>query len=105
LRSILRQNGAIYANINRYALSSKEYTGIRAEGRDIREVENNLLRENIGAVKVSETGLQGDKGVHVAVELLDALRHDKKSTEQKKEYDARMVQDALERLRLVEAME
>lgn len=105
LRNILRQNGAIYANINRYALSSKEYTAIRVEGRDIHEVEEKLLRENIGAIRVSESGLKGEKGVRVAVDLLDVLRHGKKIIEKKKEYDDRKIREALETLRLTEAME
>ena len=104
LRSILRQNGAIYANINRYALSLKEYTAIRVEGRDIHEVEENLLRENIRAVNVFEPKLRGDRGIHVAVNLLEALRHDKTTTEKKKEYDDRMVKQAIELLRLTEAL-
>jgi hypothetical protein len=104
LRSILRHNGAIYANINRYALSSKEYKAIRVEGRDIHEVEENLLRENIGAVKVSEPGLKGEKGIQVAVDLLGALRHDKKTMEKKKEYDERMVKRAIEKLKLKETI-
>lgn len=105
LRNLLRQKGAIYANINRYGLSSKEYTGIRVEGRDIQEVEEKLLRDNIGAVKVSQLGLRGAKGVRVAIDLLEALRQDKKTTEKKKEYVDRMVGEAVGKLRLNEAME
>lgn len=104
LRSILRENGATYTNINRYALSSKEYQAIRVEGRDVYEVEEKLLRDNIGTVKVSEPGLKGEKGVLIAENLLEALRHDRKSTEKKKEYNDRVVSKAIEKLRLVEAM-
>ncbi len=105
LKSILRQNGAVYANINRYALSSREYSGIKVEGRDISEVENKLLGENIGAVKVSDPALKGQKGVSNAIGLLGVLRHDKKVAEKKKDYDERMMQEALETMKLKEALE
>jgi DNA repair exonuclease SbcCD nuclease subunit len=105
LRSILRQNGAVYVNINRYALSSKEYQAIRVEGRDIQEVEEKLLRENVKAVKISEAELKGEKGIQNAIALLGVLRHPKKSTEKKMEYDARMVKQAVGKLKLTEAME
>lgn len=104
LRSILRQNGAIYANINRYALSSKEYKAIQVEGEDIHEVEEKLLEENIGAVKVSEPGLKGKNGVQLAVGLLRVLRRDKKSIEKKKDYNERVVREAIEKIGLTEAM-
>jgi DNA repair exonuclease SbcCD nuclease subunit len=104
LRSILRQNGARYVNINRYALSSKEYVAIRVAGDDVHEVEATMLRENIGAVSVAAPGLKGDQGVRTAVALLEALRHDKKTAELKKAYDDRMVHAAVETLRLTEAM-
>ena len=104
LRNVLQQNGAIYANINRYALSSKEYKAIRVEGRDIHEVEERLLRENIEAIKVADPGLRGEKGIQVAVDLLGVLRHEKKNREKKKEYDNRMVNQAIENLSLSETM-
>jgi exonuclease SbcD len=105
LRDILLQKGAIYANINRYALSSKEYTGIRVEGKDVYEVESKLLKENIDAIKVTEPRLKGEKGVNMAIDLLGVLRHDKKTTEEKKDYDERMMRESLETLDLTEAME
>ena len=104
LRSILRQNGARYVNINRYALSSKEYAAIRVAGEDVHEVEATMLRENIGAVNVAAPGLKGDQGVRIAVALLEALRHDKKPAELKKAYDDRMVRAAAETLRIAEVM-
>jgi hypothetical protein len=96
--------GARYENINRYALSSKEYSAIRVAGDDVHEVEATMLRENIGAVNVAAPGLKHDQGVRVAVALLEALRHDKKTTELKKEYEDRMIRAAIETLRLTEAM-
>jgi len=105
LKEILLQKGAIYANINRYALSSKEYTGIKVEGKDTHEVETKILRENIGVIKVTEPRLKGEKGVGLAVDLLSVLRHEKKTTEERKDYNERMIRASLETLDLTEAME
>ena len=104
MRDLLLQNRAIYASINRYALTSKEYRGIRGEGRDIREVETKLLRENIGEVKVSNSNLVGEEGFQTAVNLLDHLRHEKKSNEKVRDYDDRMIGEAIQTLRLEEVM-
>jgi len=104
LRDLLHQNGAIYASINKYALTSKEYTGIRVEGRDIREVERKLLRENIGEVKVSDSNLKGEQGFQIAVNLLECLRHEKKPNEKVRDYDDRMAREAIQTLGLGEAM-
>jgi exonuclease SbcD len=104
LRDLLHQNGAIYTSINRYALTSKEYTGIRVEGRDIREIEQKFLRENIGEVKVSDSNLVGEEGFQTAVNLLDRLRHEKKPNEKVKDYDDRMIREAIQTLELEEAM-
>jgi hypothetical protein len=105
LKEILLQNGAIYANINRNALSSKEYSGIRVEGKDVHEIEINLLRENIGNVKVKEPKLKGEKGTNLAVNLLNVLIQDKKTTEERKDYVERMMVMSLKTLGLTEAME
>jgi exonuclease SbcD len=104
LRDLLHQNGAICASINRYALTSKEYMGIRVEGRDIREVERKLLRENIGEVKISISNLVGEEGFQTAVNLLDRLRHEKKPNEKVRDYDDRMIGEAIQTLGLEEVL-
>jgi DNA repair exonuclease SbcCD nuclease subunit len=105
MKNILKQNGAKYADINRSMLSSKEYEGVRVQGRDIKEVENRLLRENIGSVKVSIPQLKGEEGVKIATSLLESLRNKIKSNEKKREYEDRITKDSLQTLKLKEMME
>ena len=49
--------------------------------------------------------LQGDSGVKHSLELLRVLKEDKNTAENKKEYETRMIQDALGVLQLKGAFE
>jgi len=105
LKNVLRQNGAIYADINRRLLSSREYEGVKVQGKDISEVEHRLLKENIDAMKITVPYLKGKDGVKIAIELLEVLRNEIKSNEKKREYEARIIKDALQTLKLKEVLE
>lgn len=102
IRSILKENGAVYVNINRFGLSSREYAPFKVMGEDVREIEGKLLKESIGSVKVSTEALKGEKGVHLAIELLNILRQGQKPNESKKDYKKRILEHALEALKLRE---
>jgi len=102
IRNILTENGALHVNINRFGLSSKEYTSLKVMGEDVREIESKLLKESIGSVKVSTEALKGEKGVHLATELLTALRQGQKPNESKKDYEERIQERAFEVLKLGE---
>lgn len=103
IRSILMQKGAIYVNINRHGLTSKEYTAIKVVGEDIPTIESKLFQENIGTLKITNEALKGEKGTKLALELLKVLRQEQKFTEAKKSYQERIQKDALEVLQLKEA--
>ncbi|UCE29062.1 MAG: DNA repair exonuclease [Candidatus Bathyarchaeota archaeon] len=103
MRKTLVENGALHVNINRFGLASKEYTSLKVMGEDVREIESKLLKESIGAVKVSNQNLKGEKGSKLALELLDALRQAQKPNETKKNYGERMVNQAIQVLELNEA--
>ncbi|UCH02928.1 MAG: DNA repair exonuclease [Candidatus Bathyarchaeota archaeon] len=105
LKNVLRQNGAIYADLNRRLLSSREYEGVKVQGKDISEVEHRLLKENIDAMKITVPYLKGKDGVKIAIELLEVLRNEIKSNEKKREYEARIIKDALQTLKLKEVLE
>jgi DNA repair exonuclease SbcCD nuclease subunit len=105
LKNVLRQNGAIYADINRRLLSSREYEGVKVQGKDISEVEQRLLKENIDAMKITVPYLKGKDGVKIAIELLEVLRNEIKSNEKKREYESRIIKDALQTLKLKEVLE
>jgi hypothetical protein len=105
VRSLLMENGAVYVSINRYGLTSKEYAAIKVMGEDIAAIENRLLRENIGVVKVSNEALKGEKGAKLAVDLLKALRQEQKLNEKKNDYIERIQKQALGVLELKEDLQ
>ena len=86
--------------VNRFGLTSKEYEAVRVAGEDASAIENRLLRENIGAVKVSIEELKEDKGAKLAQDLLRALRQTQKVNETKKNYEERVQKHAWETLGL-----
>ncbi|MBC7091610.1 MAG: DNA repair exonuclease [Nitrososphaeria archaeon] len=102
IRNLLLQKGAIYVSINRYGLTSKEYAMVKVVGEDIPAIESKLFTENIGAVKVSNETLKGERGVRLATELLKVLRREPKPNEAKKDYEEQIRRDALEMLQLKE---
>jgi ABC-type enterochelin transport system ATPase subunit len=96
----LTGNGALDVIVNRYGLSSKDYAAVTVKGEDVAAVESRLLRENIGAVKVSVEELKGDKGAKLAEELLKVLRQEQRVNETKKDYEERVQKHALASLGL-----
>ncbi|MGC9014336.1 MAG: metallophosphoesterase family protein [Thermoproteota archaeon] len=102
IRTMLIERGAIHVILNRYALTSKEYVAVKVMGEDIQTIENKLLRENIGIVKVSNEELKGEKGTKLASDLLRILRQEQKLSESKKDYMERIQKMAVEILGLEE---
>jgi DNA repair protein SbcD/Mre11 len=100
IRDLMKENGAIDVIINRYGLTSKDYVSVKVVGEDVPAIENRLLRENIGAVKVSLEELKADKGAKLAQELLKVLRQEQKLNETKKDYVERIQKHALNTLGL-----
>jgi len=100
IRDLLKENGALDVIINRYGLTSKDYASVRAMGEDVPAIENRLLRENIGAVKVSIEELKADRGAKLAQDLLKVLRQEQKLNETKKDYVERIQKHALNTLGL-----
>jgi len=105
VRDILVSNGAIYVNVNRYGLTSKEFQAIKVKGEDPITIEKNLLRENIGAVKVSSKNLKGKKGIALAETLLKTMRIEAKQSESKRDYTSRITEEGLNILGIREVFE
>jgi len=95
IRDLLKENGALEVIINRYGLASKDYASVRVVGEDVPTIESRLLRENIGAVKVSLEELKADRGAKLAENLLKVLRQGQKLNETKKDYVERVQKHAL----------
>lgn len=104
IRKMLMENGALHVSINRFGLTSKEYTTLKVMGEDAHEIEKKLLKESIGTVKVSIDSLKGENGAHLAFELLNALRQGQKPNESKKDYVERVLGRAIDILNLTEVL-
>lgn len=94
--------GALTVYLNRYGLKSKEYAMIKAAGEDASTIERKLLKENLGTIKVSQDLLKGDKGLRLALELLNILRESVKSGESKQDYAERMKEQGIRTFQLKE---
>lgn len=103
VRNTLLQRGAQYVSINRHGLTTRDYETVRPMGEDIGEIERNIFKENIGAVKVSVESLRGETGAKIAAELLTVLRQNQKVGETKKDYEGRVLKQAVNLLKLEEA--
>jgi len=108
LKEILLERGAVYANINRYALKSKEKIEVRVKGERKAEIEERIFKERMASFKIDtsiknkkiwkllENRLVGEKGIELAQNLLDALKMEKKEGETKADFQARVLHSAFE---------
>jgi exonuclease SbcD len=94
IRDVLKDNGALDVIVNRYGLTSKDYAPVTVKVEDVSAVETRLLRENIGAVKVSVEELKAEKGAKLAQELLKILRQEQRVNETKRDYEERVQKHA-----------
>jgi len=101
-KNILTGNGAIYVDINKHGITSKEFEAVKVAGEDVPAIESKLLLENIGAVNVSIGDLKGDKGAKLAEQLLKTLRVDIMDEENKTDYASRILDQAIIDLKLKE---
>ena len=102
IKKILQKNGAKLVNINRYSLTSKEFTTIKVMGDDIQTIENKLLMENLGTIKVTNSVLKGKQGLQLAEELLKILKQEQKSNERNDDYNRRVLDQAQKLLKIEE---
>jgi hypothetical protein len=105
LQNVLYDRGAVDVHLGRRGLTSADYAAIKVAGEDVTVIEERLFKENIGTVQTSISELQGDSGVKLSLELLRVLKEDKNTAEKQKEYEARMLEDALGVLQLKGAFE
>lgn len=108
IKEILLERGSVYANINRYALKSKEKIEVRVKGERKAEIEERIFREKMSGFKVDpsiknkkirkllESRLVGEKGIELAQNLLHALKMEKKEGETKGDFHSRVLRNALE---------
>ncbi|MBI2184180.1 MAG: DNA repair exonuclease [Thaumarchaeota archaeon] len=105
IRATLLERGALYVYLNRHGLVSKEFSAVKVLGEDISVIESRVLKENAGALAVSNKSLSGDEGSLRATELLRVLKQGAKMNESKKNYLERMMASSVEILGLKKSLE
>ena len=105
LQNLLYELGAVDVHLGRRGLTSADYATIRVATEDVTVIEERLFRENIETVQTDIAKLQSDSGVKLSLELLRVLKEERNPAENKKEYQGRMLNDALEALQLKGAFE
>lgn len=105
MKSKLADRGAIHVYLNRAGVTTRESLAAQTGAEDPALIETRLFEQEAGRVKVEEKLLTGKNGVETASELLRVLRHGSKATEQKKDYERRMLRDGAATLRLKEELE
>jgi hypothetical protein len=105
MKSKLAERGAIHVYLNRAGVTTRESLAAQTGSEDPALIETRLFEQEVGRVKVGEKVLTGKNGVETACELLRVLRHGSRTTEQKKDYERRMLRDGAATLRLKEELE
>ena len=101
----MMDGGATWVHVNRYGLTSKEFSKAKVAGDDPVTIEKHLFEQNLGRLKMSAAGLTGEAGVMRAVEMLRLLRQPQKANELKRDYAKRMVDAGVETLAAKEIFE
>ena len=104
IKNALLSAGAIHIELNRHGITSKEYQAITLSGENVGEMENNLLKENIGSTRTNEPKLKGEQGLELSKELLRVLRAEPQSGEGKRDYESKMRSQGIGTLGLREAL-
>jgi exonuclease SbcD len=100
LKRQLIDKGALKVNLNRHNLKSKEFAAIKIAGEDPATIEKRLLQEYLATITISQSQLQKEQGLNLAIDLLKTLRQEIKTGESKKDYAERIKQLGLNLLGL-----
>jgi hypothetical protein len=103
-RDELTKKGAIYLHLSRNQLIAKEMMAVTVSGEESSEIEENILRELAGAVKLKNVKLK-EGSVTLAKELLAQLRLAKKEGETEGDYEVRVSNAAVEILGIKKLIE
>lgn len=108
VKEITLDRGAVYTNINRYALQSKEKVKIKVKGERKSEIEERIFKERLHGFKIDpsiksakirkflKNKLMGKKGTELAHNLLDVLRVEKREGETNTDFRSRVLKGVLE---------
>ena len=108
VKELVLDRGAVYANINRYALQSKERVEIKVKGERKSEIEERIFNERLYGFKIDpsikskkirtilKNGLIGKHGTDLAHNLLNILKVEKREGETNTDFRSRVLKDLLE---------
>ena len=103
-RSLVMSKGALYLHLSRNMLHSKEAEAITFSKEEPLEIEEKVLRELEGTIKVNEPSLK-EGSIKIAKELLSQLRVPKLEGETQDAYESRMSEAAIRVLGLKRLIE
>lgn len=93
-KSKLLEEGARVVYINRNKLKAKEKEEIKVEGGTKEEIEKKLFEEGLNKASFENKELVGEKGIELALKLLNALKEENKG-QTKADYERKVVNTAL----------
>ena len=114
-KEFLLNQGAIYANVNRNALQTKERITITIKSERKADIEKRIFKERIPGFKIDpaikhakirrllKQNLTGSGGTNLAHNLLNVLRTEKREGETTADFQNRVLQDILAVTRLEES--
>ena len=103
VRDNLNERNAMFVNVSKNGLTSKEYSITEAKGANKEEIETNVFSENIGQLRFDYPELLSEQGIKLAKKLLQELGQPVLVNEKKNEYIPRIRDNALAILGLDDA--
>ncbi|MCL5786044.1 MAG: DNA repair exonuclease [Candidatus Thermoplasmatota archaeon] len=100
IRKICLQKGATHFMLDRFGLRTEEMVRFTAAGNTVQEIEQNVLRENLGNFKTNLEDISGERGIKLATALLQIFRAEKLEDEKENSYSLRIVEESLKTLGL-----
>ncbi|OKY78733.1 MAG: DNA repair exonuclease SbcD [Candidatus Methanohalarchaeum thermophilum] len=103
IKSILIDRGAVSVKSNTRKLSTKEYEEVKVKADDKNELEDKLIKENIGQFELEDYSKQ--EKVELAKNLYQELSDERNEGEKKKDYRSRVAENVIQTLDLKQKME
>lgn len=95
IRETIMEGGALYLHLNRNQLKTREFAQVTVQGESALEIEEGVLRELAGTVKIRNERLKSGS-VEIAKQLLLQIRSPKMEGETQDNYETRIIATAKE---------
>ncbi|MCD6381608.1 MAG: DNA repair exonuclease [Candidatus Aenigmarchaeota archaeon] len=100
IKSMILEKGAKVVYLNRNKLKTKEKEEVKVEGETKEEIEKKLFENVLNELKLNHEELIGEKGVELAIRLLNILKEEKRG-ETKSDYERKILTRALHEMGLL----